>query len=582
MLSPLWTERLLKVPGARWVKAHLVGQGHTEAEANMGAVATAGLVLFLTVIIFNSFIYGIIRTFFQDLLSTAEANPVEATGAAIFGTLLLLAVIFRVLAYGTAKKAERAWQERRDRHVMDEKRAHLRKGAMGNLEELLRYFLSEKYPEIEIKTVHSVDAVPRVRFVVRRFNTELGGDVGKNYNLFRDTLFQETLRILETTFWLSESIPAVIVDGLMNFISGSAKYYEGTVLSVKAQRDVFEHTQAKSLPPFKALTSFDLRYHDGMEVKALPEEESKQARVLERIKENAPKLNVRYEAPKAKVDDGWERPKEIEEPAVIQETLRGKELSSMPLAQFQEMILALLAKMSFSVQKVKKVPGGTLQIQADFSHPMVGGSFLILARQYPETAPVHADLIRELDEITREESCKRGIYIVTGRYTEEAKNISRNMAVDLVDGTKLTELMEGPAYDGRWSFRVVDEKGVVTDLSKMALLNYEKEVDLLLKSVGFRVEKIRRVPGGSVVAVAQFPHPITGGKFCVLSKQFPPEERVPAEFVSEMSHVMKSEFCYRGLLMVPADYAVDARALARFSNVELVDRNIWENLRRQI
>lgn len=582
MLSPLWTERFLKVPGARWVKAHLIGQGHTEEEANTGAVVTAGLVLFLVVILFNSFIYGIIRAFFQDLLSTAEANPAEATGAAIFGTLLLLAIIFRILARGTAKKAEQARQERRDRHQMEEKRAHLRKGAMGNLEELLRYFLSDKYPEIEIKTVHSVDAVPRVRFVARRFNTELGGDVGKNYNLFRDTLFQDTLHILETTFSLSESIPAVIVDGLMKFISGSAKYYEGTVLSVKAQRDVFEHTQTKSLPPFKALTSFDLRYHDGMEVKALPEEESKQARVLERIKENAPKLNVRYEAPKAKVDEGWERPKEIEEPAVIQETVRGKELSSMPLAQFQEMVLALLAKMSFSVQKVKKVPGGTLQIQADFSHPVVGGSFLVLARQYPETAPVHADLIRELDEITREESCKRGIYIVTGRYTEEAKNISRTMAVDLVDGAKLTELMEGPAYDGRWTFRVVDEKGVVTDLSKMPLLNYEKEVDLLLKSVGFRVEKIRRVPGGSVVAVAQFPHPITGGKFCILSKQFQPAERVPAEFVSEMSHVMKSEFCYRGLLMVPADYAVDARALARFSNVELVDRNIWENLRRQI
>ena len=35
---------------------------------------------------------------------------------------------------------------------------------------------------------------------------------------------------------------------------------------------------------------------------------------------------------------------------------------------------------------------------------------------------------------------------------------------------------------------------------------------------------------------------------------------------------MRSEFCYRGLLMTPAEYAADARALARFSGVELSQR----------
>jgi hypothetical protein len=580
-LSP-WTERFLRIPGAKQVKTHLLKQGHNEDEANMGGVAAGGLVLFLTVILFNSFLYEIIREFFQNIWGYCEENPAEATGIAIFGTMMLLALLFRFLRHSHKQESDKKMQVRRDRHKIEEKREHLKRGATGNIEEILRFYLSEKFPEIEIKTVHMVDMVPRVRFVVRRFNTELGGKVDKNYELFRDTLFQDTLHILEVVFSLSENIPAVVVDAMMSFISGKAKYYDGNVLSVKAQRDVFEHARQKNYPPFKILTSFDLRYNDGMEVKPLPEDESKTARVLERIKENAPKLDVRYESVKTKVDDGWEKPKVIEEPQVIQETLRGKELSSMPLAQFQDLILSVLAKMSFEVQKVKKVPGGTLQIQADFSHPVVGGSFLVLARQYPETSPVHADLIRELDEVTREEACKRGVYIVTGGFTEEAKNISRKMAVDLVDGVKLSGLMEGPPYDGRWTFRVVDEKGVLTDLSKMPLLNFEREVDLFLKSMGFRMEKIRRVPGGAVVAVAEFPHPITGGKFCVLGRQFPAEERVAAELVSEMSHVMRSEFCYRGLLMVPADYAMDAKALARFSNVELVDRNTWENLRRQL
>lgn len=606
MLSPLWVERFLKIPGAKQVKAHLVKQGHTEDEANTGGIVTAVLVIFVLIVLFNSFIYGLIHTFFQSLWDYCQQNTAEAIGIGIFGTLMLLALVFQLMRRTSAQRADEHYRQRMDQHKIEEKRGHLHKGAMGNFEEIFRFYLAEKYPEIEVKSIQVVDMVPRIRFQVRRFATgesaligrtpkdskeELATDMLKlkyrkeldsNYQMFRDSLFADTVHVLETAFFLSGNIPAVIADAMMSFISGKAKYYDGAVLSVKAQREVFEHTQKSRMAPFKALTTFDLRYNDGMETKPLPQEESKSARVIERIKENAPKINIRYEAPKEKVDEGWEKPKAVEEPQVIQETLRGKELSSMPLAQFQDLAVAVLAKMNFDVQKIKKVPGGTLQIQVDFQHPVVGGSFLVLARQYPETAPVHADLIRELDEVTREESCKRGIYIVTGRFTEEAKNISRTMAVDLVDGVKLNELMQGPSYDGRWTFRVVDEKGVVTDLSRMPLMDFEREVDLFLKCMGFRMEKIRRVPGGAVVAVAEFPHPITGGKYAVMARQYPPEERVPAELVSEMSHIMKAEFCHRGLLMVPADFALDARALARFSNVELVDRNQWENLRRQL
>src|SRR5581483_5071679 len=295
MFSPLWVERLLRIPGTRRVKAHLLSQGHTEDEANVGAVMTGILFIFLGVVIFNSFIYGIIRNFFQGIWEYCSENPTDAMGVGIFGTLLFLAVLFQWLSRSDKKKNEKNQQIRRDRHKIEEKRAHIQKGATGNMEEIVRFYLGEKYPDIEIKSVHVVDMVPRVRFMVRRFNTELGGKVDKNYEMFRDTLFQDTLRVLEVAFSLAENIPAVIVDAMMSFISGKAKYYDGMVLSVKAQRDVFVHTQEKKLPPFKALTSFDLRYNDGMEVKPLPEDESKSARVIERIKENAPKLNIRYE-----------------------------------------------------------------------------------------------------------------------------------------------------------------------------------------------------------------------------------------------------------------------------------------------
>ncbi len=582
MLSQQWKERLLKLPGALQVKRHLQGQGHTEAEAEAGGLITAGLVLFLGVLVFNSFLIGMVMTFFNSLWAAAVENPAQGVLVGLLGTMAFLGILFRFARINTEKKEERKYQERRERHLMEEKRQHLRRGAVGNFEEIFRFYLAEKYPDIEVKSCNVVDTTPRIRFAAKRFNTELGGDVGKNYDIFRDRLTEDTLHILETAFGLSETFQSVIVDALMNFIDRSAKYYEGTVLSLKADRRVFEHATKGKVTPFKVLTSFDLRYHDGMEVQRLPEEESKTSRVIERIKEKAPKLEIRYEEKKVKVDEGWEKPKTIEEPAVIQETLRGKELNSLSLDDFQKLVVSFLSKMNFDVVKVKKIPGGTIQIQADFNHPVVGGSFTVLARQYPETAPVHADLVRQLDELAREEASKRGIFIVTGRYTEEGKNISKKMAVDLVDGVKFSQLLEGPAYDGRWSFRVVDEKGVVNDLSKMPIVNFEKEVDLFLKSMGFRVEKIRKMPGGAVVVVAEFPHPVTGGKFAVMARQFPAEERVAPEIISELTHVMNAEFCHRGLLMVPASYSREALALARISGVELVDRNTWENLRRQL
>lgn len=575
-------ERLLRLPGARHIKQMLVKQGHTEEEAKIGGFVVSIMILFFLVLIFNGFAIGIIRTFFTNFWNYAQANPAEGTIVGLLATLVFVGLFIRFATRAEEKKKKVEWDARRIKQRMDEKRNYLRKGAMGNFDEVFRYFAAEKIPGLEIKTVHVIDTVPRIRFFAKRFNTELGGDVDGNFKLFREKVLADTADVIDLVFTLSENIPAVIVDGMMQFISGKAKFYDGPVLSVKATREVFVQLDRKKLSPFKILSSFDFRYNDGMEVEAIPDGESKTARILERLRENAPKLNVRYETPVEKKDDGWEKPKEsapLDEIVPI-DTMKNRQLNDMPLAQFQAMVVSLLGKMGFEATGVKKVPGGTLQVQADFSHPVLGGSYMILARQFPVGSQVHADLVRELDEVTREEHCRRGIYFVTVEYTEEARNISRKLAVDLVDGKKLQALLDGPPYETRWTIRIVDEKGVVMDLSGMSILAFQDEVNQFLKSMGFQVEKIRRAPGGAVIAVAEHPHPVTGGKFCVMAKQFPASERVDQELVSEMGHIMKSEFCHRGLLLVTCDTSREAQALARFTGIEIVDRNIWDNLRR--
>jgi restriction endonuclease Mrr len=581
VFSEKWKNRLLRIPGAQLVKNHLLAQGHTQKEAETGGLVTAGLVLFLLGLAFNGFVAGVLRSFFKDAWDFCGENPNSAVMLGLLGTFLFLAVVFRLSQKSSEKKATEEFQKRQERQHIDEKRALLRKGAMGNFEEVFKYFFMEKYPEVEIKSIHVVDTVPRIRFQVRRVSGGVNQNADGNYQLFRETVLADTVRVIEEVFGLSENIPAVIVDAMMQFISKTAKFYDGAVLSVKAKREVFQGIDTKNLSAFKTLCSFDFRYHDGQEVKVHPEEESKNARIIERIKEKGPKLDLHYAAPRTQVDDGWVKTETKVEFVAPTENLRGNELSNMPLAQFQDLMAGLFGKLGFSVQKVKKVPGGTVQIMAQFSHPVLGGDFLILARQYPPGAPVHADLVRELDELTREEACKRGIYVVTGQFTEEARNISLKAAVDLVDGSKLAELLEGPPYEGQWSFRIVDEKGVLTGLDHMAILHFEQETDQFLKSLGFRVAKIRRASGGNVVAVAEHPHPVTGGKFAVLARQFPENQLMPPEAVSEFAHIMKAEFCLRGIFMATSEFSRESIALARFSGVELVDRHLWENLRRR-
>jgi hypothetical protein len=581
MLSSEWKERLLKTPGALWVVRHLNDQGHTPGEAEAGGLLMAGLVLFIFVMMLNSFILAMIRGFFSEVWESIGQNPMDAVGLGFFVTVLFLGVLFKMAGQREEKVAADKITVRQQQALLISRKESLARGAMGHFDDLLRMALKEKYPEVTVNSIHVVDTVPRIKFAARMFRAEMGGDVSGNYKLFRDSLLRDTAHILEIGFSISENVPAIIVDGMMSFITGKAKFYDGAVLSVKATREIYRQVHLTDSNLLKGLSVFDLRYNDGMEVEAFPEEESKNARILERIKAQAPRLEVRYESKREKIDDGWENALPNAAPPQSQDPQREKALSGIALAEFQVLAQGLLTQLGFEVGKVKKIPGGTLQMLADFQHPVLGGQFMILARQYPENAQVHADLVRELDELAREENCKRGIYLVTGQFTEEAKNGSRKMAVDLIDGRRLQELLKEPPYDQRWVFNQGDEKGLLLDLSQMSLLDFEHETDRFLKTLGFRISKIRRADGGAVIAVVEHSHPVIGGKFAVLAKQFPETTQIPGEIVSEFSHVMASEFCYRGLLMAPAYFSLEARALARFSGVELVDRSIWENLRRR-
>ncbi len=581
MFSTEWKGKLKRLPFARRTEEYFLKQGHTVKDAEAGALLVAALDLFVFIVLFNSFLAGIILSLPKTLSDFMRQNPAESVFGAIFLTLLVFSVIFKNMRASEEKKQEMLRQVRRSEMEVGRLRESVKSGAMASFESVYRTDLAKKYPGIEIQAIYITDTTPRIKFRMIRFTTESGGDVDANYRLFREKLFNDTWSLIRTAFEVAPNIPAVIVDAMFNFISRKAQFYDGSVLSVKATREIFRSLDTSGLDSFKILTAFDLRYNDGSEVEAHSEEESKSARLLEKIRRNGRKMEIRYETEKPVEDDGWQTASTPVAASVSSEV--SVELSKIPFDRFQAVVMELLVRRGFDVQKMKKIPGGTLEVLARHPHPLLGGDFVALARQYPPEAQVHAELVTELDQLVRDEQCQRGIYLVTGRFTEEAANIARGMPVCLVDGRWLKELAkatpgEGAAVEKPAEVFAGITPGKAPDLNGISLTAFQDKVDETLKGLGFRVVKIRKMTDGAIFARVEDTHPLVGGVFAVLARQAPADSEVSAEVVRETARVMDSEFCRRGLLMATASFTAEARGVARSLAVELVDRGKWTRL----
>jgi hypothetical protein len=580
MIPPTLREKLKRLPFARRVERHLLGGGHTAREAEAGALLVAGLDILLFVVLLNTFAWGLLLSLTKDVSAFMKSHPAESVLAGFLLAILLVSLVFRFMKGEEDRRAEEERQARRQETALAGKRDAVRRGAMSAFEEVFRSDLARKRPDVQLLSVTVVDTTPRIRFRMARFVTEKGGDVDANYRLFREKLFGDSLALVRIAFELSPNIPAVGVDAVFNFISRKAQFYDGAVLSVKATREVYRTLDLENTPAFKALNAFDLRYNDGLEVEAHPEEVSKSAQVLERLHRSLPRVEIRYDAEVPKPDDGWRTVEDAPPVPVVTAADAGAptDPSRLPADRFQSLVRGMLAAQGFVVSKTRKIPGGTLEFLSSHPHPLLGGDHVVLARQYPENAQVHAEMVSELDQLVGDEGCQRGIYVVTGRFTDEAVNIALHMPVTLVDGRRLKELLSGTAPAAGWEgFRGVTP-GRVPDLNGMPLTAFLETVEGFLRGLGFDVRKVRRLTDGAVFARIVDPHPLIGGEFAVLARQVPSDREIAAEVVREMGRVMEAEFCRRGLLMATGPFSAEARTLARSLAVELVERSRWAHL----
>src|SRR5579859_3042420 len=121
MLSQEWKEKFLKIPGAKQVQQHLLAQGHTEPEAEVGGLLTSGLVLLLAFLLIESFLIGVIRSFFDGLWNFCRENPPEGIAAGFLSGILFVSILFKISQKNVREKARKAEENRNHLRRMGEK-----------------------------------------------------------------------------------------------------------------------------------------------------------------------------------------------------------------------------------------------------------------------------------------------------------------------------------------------------------------------------------------------------------------------------------------------------------------------------
>ncbi len=578
-----WKSRMLRLPLAGKTVQYFMSQGHPQEEAEVGGLVVAGLWVFLAIVAFNSFLFGFLRAFFGGIFDSLMADPFEATVVGLLVTLLILALWFKAMGKKEAETKAVARQDFRDKERLKEKIAAVQRGAMGHFQEALTETLRQSHPQIALKRVNVTDTNPRIQFMARKKTAESGGRVDQAYMIFRERLFEDVRDILSAAFEVAPNARIVTVDGLLNFINKKAQYYDGPVVSLRAERQLWTNLDLTQPDAFRCLSPLEIAYHDGMEVQPLPELESQSHKVLEKLRANMNKVDIQY-GKTTTVSSNDDEFRNVAEPAdlFITELDGGADLSTLGLKTFETVMVKLLKRHGLDVPKVHDFPGGLLEFRAYHLHPLLGGSLLVWAKQRNANSPMAAEMVAELDEKVREEGRARGLYFVTSGFTDEARNKARGQRVVLVDRQRFLELAKwhaDPAMKvdlyGATQRRALDP---TVDLSGCSVPVVQDIIEKLLGNLGFTISRINRLQGGAIKAVAVHNHPILGGKVAVLARQFPEKQPVGDEVVREFTQIMEAEFCSRGILFLSAYMTPAARKAARASGVDLVERNDWYNL----
>lgn len=108
--------------------------------------------------------------------------------------------------------------------------------------------------------------------------------------------------------------------------------------------------------------------------------------------------------------------------------------------QFEELIENLLKKMDFITERRKVTSDGGIDIIAHNSQPLYKGKYIIQCKRF--TGTIGEPILRDLYGVVNSENANKGILITNSTFTSSAIEFARNKQLELIDGSKLSELLD--------------------------------------------------------------------------------------------------------------------------------------------
>lgn len=428
-----WKNALDRLPGRKRLQEHFIKAGHTAKEAAVGSAFFA--LLGLTAGAF--FVFWLLRRLFRPLFDAWRVWAARYPSYAVLSVFFFGALFFLGFSFWRRKQEkarEQKEREHRKRHqLFQQKKEALLRGALGVFPEVYHWELSGRFPEIPKPAVHVAGTAVAVRVKARTFP----GD--ERRKKFRAVLFQDAWELLNLIFEIAPNVSQGTVCLLYDYIDRAARFYEGAVLSVRAQKPQWEAVKREiSADSFQNLARLDLRYDETREIEPHPLPEDPTQRLIDRLRREQPHWRLedgelKPTAPPSGEDNVLEKaPLAAPKPQARTFSPPDSLWNELPALKFRERVKEKIEEMGFQILRERNAAAGGCLFVSEHPHPWTGGTYLIWAKQAPAASKVPAETLKEMAHMMEAEFCLYGLLLCTADYSPEAKALCRSLGVRLI------------------------------------------------------------------------------------------------------------------------------------------------------
>jgi len=107
---------------------------------------------------------------------------------------------------------------------------------------------------------------------------------------------------------------------------------------------------------------------------------------------------------------------------------------------FEDLTEELIKKLGFITEERKRSADGGIDIRAISEQPIFKGLYIIQCKRHNKN--IGEAIIRDLFGVVSSERANKGILITNSKFTKSAEDFAKNKPIELIDGTKLLELLE--------------------------------------------------------------------------------------------------------------------------------------------